>query len=77
MTVESQIRTMESKLQEAGETVGDLCLRADVARSTWVRWKNGQRQPNMGTWVKVIQAFDELVSSPTNNAGNVQKRGAA
>lgn len=59
---------IEAALASHGVSVSRLCQRADVAFSTWHRWKKGERQPGRANWARVVVAFRELVPAATAEA---------
>jgi len=61
MELQAEQTQIEAQLRERGLSVGDLCKRADIARSTWDRWKRGETEPNIKTWRAVTGAFDALI----------------
>lgn len=60
MTVQEEMAQIEGRLHGAGLSVSDVCKEADVARSTWQRWKSGATEPNIKTWRIVTEAADKL-----------------
>lgn len=64
MNIPQRIAEMERQLKAAGSSVGALCERANIARSTWTRWKAGDVKPNWTTWEAVIAAADQLCPPP-------------
>jgi hypothetical protein len=63
MSIPDKISGMERQLKVAGVSVHDLCQQADIARSTWSRWKCGKTIPNMATWAAVELAASILIDS--------------
>lgn len=45
MIFDKEISDLEAQAATAGITITELCRRADVARSTWTRWKSGDTTP--------------------------------
>ncbi|ETA53990.1 helix-turn-helix domain-containing protein [Ponticoccus alexandrii] len=70
--MQTEIAKIEGRLCRAGQTVAELCRRAAIARSTWQRWKRGDTEPNMATWLTVQAACDGLcgpvVDGPAEDA---------
>lgn len=56
MTIQAKVLEIEARLERAGSTVDAMCKLADIARSTWVRWKAGRNSPNFETWGRVEAA---------------------
>ncbi|GLQ68944.1 hypothetical protein GCM10007866_13950 [Gluconobacter albidus] len=50
---------IESDARERGIAIGDLCRRAQVARSTFTRWKAGETSPTLAVVGRLIQALQE------------------
>jgi transcriptional regulator with XRE-family HTH domain len=63
MNIRDEIPKMEAALRERGLSVDEFCDKADLARSTWTRWKSGAVQPNMATWSRVEQQHREIVNT--------------
>lgn len=59
MNTKQKIAQIERHLRKARVSVNSVCRRADVDRSTWTRWKNGDTEPNTKTWRKVVEALPE------------------
>lgn len=78
MALAEDITAIEARLKSAGKTVGQLCIEAGTARSTWDRWKRAETEPNLKTWRAVLAAVDFL-TQPTAEAVAVaqQERGGA
>lgn len=53
------VHELETGAAALGLTMDDLCAKADVARSTVVRWKAKQTKPNLGTYFKLKSALDK------------------
>lgn len=60
MTLLTDMAAIEARLKSAGKTVGELCIAASIARSTWDRWKRSETEPNFKTWRTVCLAADAL-----------------
>lgn len=58
MTLQTDMAAIEVRLKAAGKTVGQLCNQAEIARSTWDRWRRGETEPNTKTWRTVCAALD-------------------
>ena len=56
------IEKIEARLSTAGKNVEDLCREAEIARSTWTRWKSGATSPTVRTLDAVEIACDALCS---------------
>lgn len=44
---------LEQRAKDAGISVGDLCQRAGIARSTFQRWKSGETMPQMRVYQRL------------------------
>jgi hypothetical protein len=75
MGVPQDCQKIETRLTRAGASVGALCTRAGIARSTWQRWKSETTAPNMGTWTAVLAAVDAL--APEQDAAPLDNEDAA
>jgi len=60
MTLQSKVLQIESRLTSAASSVDAMCKMAEIARSTWVRWKAGRNSPNFETWDRVEAAVAEI-----------------
>jgi hypothetical protein len=56
-----QIKAMDDALAARGIPAAELCRRAGIVQTTWMRWKKGEVGPSYHKAQKVKQAFDELV----------------
>jgi hypothetical protein len=59
MDADSPIREIEALATDAGLSIRRLCKIADIAPSTWMRWKSGQHGPS---WRKLKQVRERLVA---------------
>lgn len=55
------IPEMERKLNDAGVPVAELCRRAQIAETTWGRWKGEKFNPSFSAWEKVAAAYGEII----------------
>lgn len=72
MDIPEHIAQIERRLERAGKTVGDMCDGAEIARSTWTRWKAGKTEPNLRTWnrlLDVVSEFEAANGEPCDDAG--------
>ena len=60
MALSDDMAAIETRVKAAGKTIGQLCIEAGTARSTWDRWKRGETEPNLKTWRAVVTAADGL-----------------
>ena len=60
MAHEIDIATAEERLRIAGKTVAELCRKADIAQSTWCRWKSRSNSPRRITAKAIRQALDQI-----------------
>ncbi|MCA0204326.1 MAG: transposase [Proteobacteria bacterium] len=63
----SDIPEMERQLSEAGKTVAEMCRRAEIAETTWGRWKRQEFEPTMRLWRAATTAFNELTATEDRN----------
>jgi predicted transcriptional regulator len=61
MSTKLVIALIERGLRKKRVSVNSVCRRANVDRSTWHRWKNGDTEPNVKTWRRVVRALPEDV----------------
>lgn len=52
---------MEAALASKGISVAELCRQANIAETTWGRWKAKKVSPNYKTWGAVSAAYSRLV----------------
>lgn len=64
MKLADDLAIIEEQLREKGLTVSGLCKQAEIARSTWDRWKRGETEPNTKTWRTVQAAAFKLSTAP-------------
>lgn len=62
MALSDDMTGIEGRLKDRGLTVADLCRAAEIARSTWDRWRRGETEPNLKTWREVVVAADRLAA---------------
>ena len=55
------IPQMEVALAERGIPVAELCRRAEIAETTWGRWKRKEFMPSYRSWKAVKSAFADLL----------------
>jgi len=60
MDVRPQIAGIEATLKNRGISVARLCRRAELAQTTWVRWKSGT-PAQLRSWNRVSAALAELL----------------
>lgn len=54
------VAEVEAQLALAGKSAARLCRRADIAQSTWHRWKMDGVTPRGATRDRVLQALREM-----------------
>jgi hypothetical protein len=59
MDVRDQIIAIEGRLRERGVSVARLCRSAEIAQTTWVRWKTGTPARN-SNWARIEEAVATL-----------------
>lgn len=59
----SDIDQIEAKLADHGKSVADLCREADIAQTTWWRWKSGAFFPSYRKARKVEAAVAALTGA--------------
>jgi hypothetical protein len=75
MDVRPRIALIEPALKQRHISVAQLCRKADLAATTWVRWKSGM--PAQGrSWMRVLEALEgidpalrSLAEEPAAGAG--------
>ena len=55
-----EILEMERVLKLSGQSAADLCRAAEIAPTTWWRWKEGKMDPTLLSWRRVLSEFDRL-----------------
>ncbi|MEL6646645.1 MAG: hypothetical protein AAFQ05_02880 [Pseudomonadota bacterium] len=60
MDLKGEIEAIETEAQEAGLAMRRFCQMADIAETTWMRWKNDLTAPNSRTWQRVEKARVEM-----------------
>lgn len=63
-SIVDEIDAMEDALHEAGYSIAALCRRAQIRESTWQRWKKSAHRPQLDTWYRACDAFEEMVNAP-------------
>lgn len=56
MDIPAEARALEARIKDAGLRIQPILEEAEVARSTWTRWKAGSFKPRLDTWNKVNAA---------------------
>jgi len=60
LTIQPDIAGIETRLQTAGYTVGEMLRVAGVNKSQWTRYKRHGQEPQLSTWRKITAAVDRL-----------------
>lgn len=55
------IAKMEETLSGSGIPVAELCRRANIAETTWGRWKGGKFKPSYSAWERVADAYQAII----------------
>lgn len=55
------IGNIEAIAQKSGISMRSICQEADVANSTYTRWKAKKTEPNYSTAVKFISTANEIL----------------
>lgn len=58
-------RGIESRAKERDLPIAEVCRRANVAQSTFHRWKTGESGLTIGTYVKLLDVIHGAESAPT------------
>ena len=58
---------MEADLASRGISVAELCRQANVAETTWGRWKANKVSPNFKTWNAISEAYSRLIAQKKQN----------
>lgn len=53
---------VEAMALDAGLTITEACRRANVARSTFTRWKAGEVDPSIGIVRRIIEAIQNAAA---------------
>lgn len=61
----SSIPEMERAILARGIPVAELCRRANVAETTWGRWKRGAVSPTFKSWDAVTEAYRAIIENQT------------
>lgn len=59
---------IEAKAKEAGLSMKQVCARADIAQSTFWRWKNGMTEPTLDVYRRLRDAIAPTESTPQEAA---------
>ncbi|WP_077930670.1 helix-turn-helix domain-containing protein [Acetobacter persici] len=59
---------IECAAARQGQSIGDVCKRAGVARSTFQRWKSGETSPTISVLTKLVKALGENNETPDPNS---------
>lgn len=57
-----QIATLEARLKKGGVLIDAVLRDAEVNRSSWTRWKQGEFAPNMARWQRILDAAERRLS---------------
>jgi hypothetical protein len=68
MTTLDRIKEIEMQLLSRKISVSQLCRRADLAQTTWVRWKKAEYPPSVKAWARVEAAFAAICLDPQRDA---------
>jgi hypothetical protein len=63
--VNAVIRTpaeIEQLAAKAGKSMLQVCREAQIAPSTWTRWKAGQTSPTLNNYLRIAAAVEELTA---------------
>ena len=61
ITVDPEITDIETRAEEAKVPMGHVLADADVAATTWWRWRHGKAEPRLSTLRKVRSALDARI----------------
>ena len=50
---------IERRARDAGASIAAICRAADVAHTTFGRWKRGETKPTLGVYERICQALAE------------------
>jgi len=62
LSADVSLPDIEAALAERRISISRLCDRADVAFSTWHRWRTQARVPQRSTWRRVVDAHAALLA---------------
>lgn len=58
MDAQAMAADLETRAKAAGLNITKVCEQANVARSTFTRWKRGDTAPNLATYNKLVEIID-------------------
>ena len=65
--VEPDLEAIVAGLEARGISASRLCRRAEIAFTTWHRWRTGESVPTRtAVWQRVTRAYGELVAEHGN-----------
>ena len=53
-----KVLAVEARAKKVPIKIGDLCKLAKINRTTWQRWKSGDRRPMLPAWERIMEAID-------------------
>lgn len=68
MLNQAEIQKIEEELTVAGKSVAELCRVAEIAETTWGRWKRGEFHPSYRKAQAVKDALNQVVNSSSEGA---------
>jgi transcriptional regulator with XRE-family HTH domain len=51
---------IEARARSAGLSMAEVCRRADIAQSTFQRWKTGETEPNLAVYRRLVEVTRRL-----------------
>lgn len=62
-TSREHVLALEQRVRGAGVTVAAVLRDAKIDRSTWTRWRQGQQEPTLANWNRVLASVDRCTSA--------------
>ena len=51
---------IERRVDDVKSTMAHVCRRADIPHQSWIRWKTGTNQPNLGKLNTILAEVEKL-----------------
>lgn len=67
---------VERMAQASGKSVSEICRIAEIAPSTFSRWKAGKTEPTLSVYRRIVAALD-TAAPPNSVSSNVSARDTA
>jgi len=60
---------IEGRVEAVSTTMAHVCRRADIPHKTWIRWKAGTNQPNLGKLNTILAEVEKLEKEFNGDGG--------